>query len=394
MRDEWEIRDVASVTTLLRRGKAPSYTDSGGILVLNQKCIRPDNLVDSSPQRRTSPKRDLPDELLLRVGDVVICSTGRGTLGRAAGIRSLTEVTTVDAHVTIARANEDEVIGAYLALVLSSRFEELVALGSGSTNQTELSADAVGAMKFLRPPVAEQRRIVDLVDAVDVTIQAASATGSLFAHSQVLESWMQQPGQPFARALTLSQESVSVTPDSDYRILGLRRSGHGFIDRGELKGSSTSYARLFRVRPNQLVYRKLTAWEGPISVSTGVEDKGWVSSEFPVFDIDDEVLLPDLLRHMCRWPGLWHLIGQRLVGSVQRRKRLNPEALLGIEVPMPGLEEQREVCEVLDLLWSSYQLVVDTADQLRILRSSLVKVLLSGEHEIPRSYDELIEVVS
>lgn len=205
---------------------------------------------------------------------------------------------------------------------------------------------------------------------------------------------MEQPGRPLSEAVALRRDGEAVDQEGLYRILGILRSGEGFIDRGEIKGSETSYPTLYRVRPNQLVYRKLTAWEGPISVSTDAEDGGWVSNEFPVFDIDADVLLPDLLRHMCRWPGLWHMIGQRLVGSVQRRKRLNPDALLGIELPMPDLDAQQVTCGVLDELWAAHQARIETANRLRDLRSNLLTVLLSGEHEIPESYDELMEEVA
>ncbi len=285
--------------------------------------------------------------------------------------------------------------GAYLGLLLQDGRAIAHANGSSAgSRMPRTSSKDMAALGVALPRLAEQERIVDLIGALDEAIEAADADVVVELHGQLLEHWMRQPGEALSTALTQSKESAAVEPESDYRVLGVLRSGQGFIDHGAIKGSETTYPRLFQVRPDQLVYRKLTAWEGPISVSTEAEDGGWVSPEFPVFDIDPDVLLPDLLRHMCRWPGLWHRIGQRLVGSVQRRKRLNPSELLKIEVPMPGLAEQQQFCEMLDGLWESQLARKAAADDLRALRSNLLTALLSGEHEIPESYDELMVAAS
>lgn len=171
MRDGWILAEVGEHTSLLRRGKAPRYVETGGVAVVNQKCIRAGNYLDWAPLRRTDPVKPVPPELFVQVGDVLICSTGRGTLGRAAGVSAVPEDMTVDGHVTIVRADGDSLRGDYLGLVLSERVREFESLAGGSTNQTELSPAAIAGVKFPLPPMEEQRRIVDLVGAVDNVIE-------------------------------------------------------------------------------------------------------------------------------------------------------------------------------------------------------------------------------
>ena len=45
----WEVVELSAVTTELRRGISPKYTESGGVRVVNQKCIR-NHLIDFSNQ--------------------------------------------------------------------------------------------------------------------------------------------------------------------------------------------------------------------------------------------------------------------------------------------------------------------------------------------------------
>ncbi len=233
---------------------------------------------------------------------------------------------------------DDSQLPEFWYYLLLHSTDYLKAHSGGSTFQ-EMSGGVLKKLRFLIPPLPEQRRIVDLVATLDDVVAAASLAPARRAYDSVLAAMASQPGGlQLSDALRPGGVARVVEPDEEYRILGVLRSGEGFIERGQIRGRGTGYKKLFRVGADELVYRKLTAWEGPISVSTEAESGGWVSPEFPIFKIDDAVLLPGLMRHFCRWPGFWRKIEDRLVGSVQRRKRLNPDALLGIELPMPSLE--------------------------------------------------------
>ncbi|OKJ75300.1 hypothetical protein AMK30_13780 [Streptomyces sp. CB02460] len=98
---------------------------------------------------------------------------------------------------------------------------------------------------------------------------------------------------------------------------------------------------------DQVVMRKLTAWEGPITVVPAEFDGFVVSNEFPTFTLGPE-LLPAWMRHVCGSPRLWAEMKNRVSGTVQRRKRLNPEQLLQIQLPIPPLEVQERIVEMLD----------------------------------------------
>ncbi|QTL03918.1 restriction endonuclease subunit S [Aquabacter sp. L1I39] len=149
----WGMANLGAMTTELRRGISPSYAAAGGVRVLNQKCIR-DRQVDPGPARRHDPERRMIDGRLLAIGDVLVNSTGVGTLGRVAQIVELEEPTIVDSHVTVVRADPSLVSSSYLGLNLTSRETEIEALGEGSTGQTELARARLwsGASSWPTPP--------------------------------------------------------------------------------------------------------------------------------------------------------------------------------------------------------------------------------------------------
>ena len=170
MTDDWSLCPLSAVAPVIKRGRAPSYADEG-ILVLNQKCVRPGNVIDYSVARRTDPSvKAIPEWAFLQVGDVLVNSTGRGTAGRAALVAQVRERATVDSHVTIVRSDTDLVVPAFVGIVLSSMPDTLEQLATGSTTQVELSRESIGQVILRLPPLSQQRRIVDLIGSIDTCI--------------------------------------------------------------------------------------------------------------------------------------------------------------------------------------------------------------------------------
>lgn len=156
----WRVARLAELTSVLNRGISPSYVESGGVLVLNQKCVR-GQAVSLSPARRHDPTRRSVDGREIQAGDVLVNSTGVGTLGRVAMVPDLPETAIVDSHVTVVRAAIDRVQPLYLGVALCLREAEIAGLGEGSTGQTELSRTRLGQLSVLVPPQADQARFVE-----------------------------------------------------------------------------------------------------------------------------------------------------------------------------------------------------------------------------------------
>lgn len=154
----WEVVQLSKVSEYISRGISPKYAESD-CKVINQKCIR-NNRLNMSLSREQIKK--VPDAKFVRFGDVLINSTGVGTLGRVAQVYELLENTTVDSHVTIARPLPEidyDFFGIGLQL-LQPYFESL---GVGATGQTELSRVRVGETAVALPPAELQKAFGELV---------------------------------------------------------------------------------------------------------------------------------------------------------------------------------------------------------------------------------------
>lgn len=105
--DEWENVTLEDITALVSRGITPKYADDTDQIVINQKCVR-NHMIDLSLARTHTPK--VINEKWLRFGDLLINSTGDGTLGRAAQVWFQPKNLTVDSHVTIVRPAKENLI--------------------------------------------------------------------------------------------------------------------------------------------------------------------------------------------------------------------------------------------------------------------------------------------
>lgn len=157
------------VIKAIKRGKSPTYTAKSSILVFAQKCNTKSGYIDLSLAQCLDEKKldKYPEEEFMVDNDIILNSTGNGTLGRV-GIYHNSDnpdgyPVVPDSHVTIIRAN-NLVSTEFVFYSLKYYQPYMEKLGFGSTNQTELSAGVVKTLLFPLPPLAEQKRIVAKIE--------------------------------------------------------------------------------------------------------------------------------------------------------------------------------------------------------------------------------------
>lgn len=196
MRAGWKRERLGEVCAFLNRGISPKYVDEGGVRVLNQKCVR-DHVVNYQLSRRHDlVAKEVSPERFVRRGDVLVNSTGTGTLGRVAQVRDEPEEpTTVDSHVTIARPEPGMLHPEFFGYMLAVIEDAIKEAGEGCGGQTELARATLADRFYVDYPtsISEQRRIVAILDeAFDgIAIAKASAEKNLKNARALFESHIQ-----------------------------------------------------------------------------------------------------------------------------------------------------------------------------------------------------------
>ena len=145
----WQCSPLADRAIYLSRGISPAYCEEGGVLVLNQKCVRDSRISFEKARRHDTTRKQIIGREVRRF-DALVNSTGVGTLGRVAMMPICQEEVVVDSHVTVVRgSNEQE--SFFISSTLLNRQTEIEALGEGSTGQTELSRVVLGSVPVIFP---------------------------------------------------------------------------------------------------------------------------------------------------------------------------------------------------------------------------------------------------
>lgn len=190
MTSGWQTKRLGEVCSFLNRGISPTYLEAGGICVLNQKCIR-DHRISYEPSRRHDAEaKKVGSDRLVQAGDVLVNSTGTGTLGRVAQLREdPSEPTTVDSHVTIVRPRRGEFYLDFFGYMLVFIEEALKEAGEGCGGQTELARSVLAEKFSVQYPESldEQQRIVGILnEAFDGIATSKANTEKNLEHARAL----------------------------------------------------------------------------------------------------------------------------------------------------------------------------------------------------------------
>jgi type I restriction enzyme S subunit len=110
--------------------------------------------------------KKISKDKLIQVGDVLVNSTGTGTLGRVAQVKKLPSETTVDSHITIIRPIKNIFYNPFFGYALTFIEEEISKRGDGCGGQTELARSTLKNDFVITYPEShtEQQRIVIILD--------------------------------------------------------------------------------------------------------------------------------------------------------------------------------------------------------------------------------------
>ena len=168
--DSWKwVRLDEVVSKNIKRGKSPKYAVSSNTLVFAQKCNTKAGYIDLDLAKYLDEDKleKYPVTEYMVDKDIVINSTGNGTLGRIGLYRNSDNpknlVVVPDSHVTIVRASES-MEEKYIYYLLKAYQPQLEKLGSGSTNQTELKPELLRLQPVPLPPLEEQKRIIAKIE--------------------------------------------------------------------------------------------------------------------------------------------------------------------------------------------------------------------------------------
>lgn len=400
------------VADFVQRGDAPTYVDADGITVINQACVWPSG-IDLSKKKFHDPDDVSRITAWLKPNDVLINSTGTGTLGRVAHVQDdPASPMFADGHVTIIRDSSQRFEPRYLFYVLSVQQEQItVECSDGATNQIELSRHKLGNKYIEWPPIDVQRQVVAYLDRhtnhidklitekqslLDLLVEkrraviADCAARGLNASALLRDSgipWLSEIPAHWdtVRARFLFAESnLPVRPD-DQMVTCFRDGEVTLRSNRRDEGFTNAVLELGYqgIRSGQLVLHSMDAFAGAIGVS---DSDGKCSPEYvicdPMTDRTDSYYYGLLLREMA----LRNFIQASCPAVRERAPRIRFNDFKDFLLPVPPLPEQREIvakaAEYLAPINALHAEATSTVALLQERCSALISAAVTGQIDI------------
>lgn len=159
--------------------------------------------------------------------------------------------------------------------------------------------------------------------------------------------------------LIRSGEAAHPAADTEYKEITIRLWGKGVIERGRISGAAVN-GRRFIARKNQFIASRIDARNGAMGVVPEFLDGGLVTNDFPLFEVNQELLEPQYMGWLCRTPAFVELCARASEGTTNR-VRLKESEFLKLRIQIPDTKEQKKIVARIDAV----QQKLKAADELR-----------------------------
>lgn len=393
MRDGWvevKFKDIATAT----KGKLPKNKNEIGIgkpyLTANYLRNRvPDYWIET-----------LDGTVSADQGDCLILWDGAGAGDLFTSLNGV-----VSSTMAVVKSQKEDILREFLTLSISSKSDYIKETCRGTT-VPHVSPDAIANMDLNIPPLLEQKRIVDLLSSVDVYIEAVQR---------------QLEAAKKSRNALVENLILAVSGNKQLSLRELTtKIGSGATPRGGEQVYINSGVNLIRsqnIHDSNFVMKGLVAIDAASAKSlenVSVEEEdvlinitgasvtrcclvaptvlpARVNQHVAIIRADMDRILPKYLVLVLTSSEVKAFLND-IAGTGSTRQALTKSHLENLRIPVPPIAKQLEIVEMADALESAIFKNESALTEAINLRAGLLADLLSGDHEIPASYEAVMDV--
>jgi type I restriction enzyme S subunit len=401
--DGWVETTLGEVTTIINGG-TPSTKNAdywGGEIV----WITTTELTASDGKRVNSSKRTITQDGLnsgparmVRAGTTLVGTTA--TIGTCA-IAACDLTFNQQISGLLPKTNKiDDGFLFYWIQFAKPIFEGLAA----GTSFKRISTSVLKTVEIKFPPLPEQKRIVDLISSVDSYIEAlqqqvdkARKSRNAVLHELLTkggDGWVETTLREICKNSLFSDgdwvESKDQDPEGEFRLIQLADIGSGcFLDKSNRWMNSEQFNRLSctSLQKNDILIARMP---DPIGRACLFPDNLPTSAtvvDVAIIRTGNENLQKFLVTLINS--TIFNAKIKSLVSGTTRQ-RISKSNLGAIQFMLPDPPEQKRIIEIISVFDNQIEALDSTIAKTQNLRSALLSDLLSGNHEIPTTYDKLI----
>ena len=362
MHNDWHRGEFRDCIEEITSGKSVNSVDepatNGHYGVLKTSCVYNGRFDPTENKRVIDTEKDLV-KCPARKGNIVVSRMNTASLVGASGLieDNYSNLFLPDRLWLVTPSSQID--ARWFALVVGSpevRRQLGDAASGTSASMKNISQETFLAMPVAIPPLAEQRKIAEMLLAWDEAIEKLEAlrsaksrrltglrSGLLFGSMRLEKTrtnW--EPHRLADVTLELTQRNSDLTLGRD-SVMGVTNT-RGIVPMRE-QTVAEDISRYKRLPPKAFAYNPMRINVGSIAMNDNASDV-LVSPDYVVFACKSGGLAPDYLDHLRQTFWWSHHITSGGSGSV--RQRTYYDDLAALHLPLPDIKEQQKIVHVLN----------------------------------------------
>jgi len=400
MRDGWieaKLGDICRVTSGFAFS-TQSWREQG-IPVIKINNVRNGRVSTDNCSFISEPIPEGASKFLLKRGDLLITLTGEiGAIGFVTQSQPMYLNQRVG-RIDLLESEKCLIKFIGLFLTLPEVRVEMWSHGKGNA-QLNISPTSIHQLNIPLPPLAEQKRIVDLISSVDSYIEALQQQVDKARKSRnaVLHELLTKDGEGWVEGFLLEfclmikrGKSPFYTDQKAVTVLNQKCIRNGKIN--------IEFSRQTDPKMKPIPEWAFLKNEDSLINSTGVGTLGrsaYVGNLLEPTTVDSHITIVRPNHDKIYPPFLGLILNYKendieiLAAGSSGQTELSRDSLGNLILEIPPLDEQKRIVEIISVFDNQIEALESTLTKTQNLRSALLSDLLSGNHEIPPSYDKLI----
>lgn len=376
---EWEVKSL---------NKACDFLDSQRIPIKDSERAKISGIY---PYYGASGIIDYVNNYIFNDDLILLAEDGANIINRSTSIAFLVNGkiwVNNHAHVLKAKPSFDRY---YLCAYLESLKYDKYNTG---TAQPKLNREVCEKIPVLAPPLAEQRKIAEVLGVWDEAIEKQARLIEKLAlrkralMQRLLSAKLRLPGfsEPW-KTLHIADFAFEINSrnksNSPYEVLSCTKY-EGLVSSLKYFGKQIYSDDLstYKIVPkNRFAYATNHIEEGSIGYQSKY-DQALISPMYTVFGTNPSLINDAFLYKLLKTQKLIYLYKSRMEGSIDRRGGLRWNDFASIKIALPSIEEQTAIAEVLTAADREIELAKEKLERLRRQKRGLMQQLLTGKKRV------------
>lgn len=272
-----------------------------------------------------------------------------------------------------------------------SILDVLKLISKGTTSVSGIYYKDLSEIKICIPSIEEQLQIVEFLDSktelIDKIIKCLENRKELLKEKRLVLIEKVLLDKKIERirlmyVVDLVNRPISEFETTKFTRIGMYNWGRGLFKYEEEIGSELGDSEFSFIKEGDLILSGQFSWEGSVSIVESEFDNCIVSHRFHILNGKNNILLNEYLWGYFTSQEGHFLLDSNSNGFVGRNRPLNIKKLLKEKIPIPNIEIQNEIKNIVEIERKYYDYSQKMKSLLNEYRQSLISEVVTGKIKV------------